>query len=148
MLRDFFSLKTILRRSLILFLAKAGVEDWTISMPTHPHTNVISVSPPLERNEYRVFFLGTNIYRFRVHTASSPEGPWYNGNRADAGGLLRLGIPSAGTADSYSSTLSLTYSGVVYDRVANIHRVGNRTIYCRPFSTGANANPDWAGVVA
>lgn len=130
--------------------SSSATRRWTNSLGTnvtHPHTNIISVNPPLEPNEYRVFFLGTNIYRFRIQTAATPEGSWYNGRRADAGGFLRLGQPAAGTADSFASTLSLTYNGVLYDRVANIHRVGNRTIYCRRFSSGANANPDWAGNV-
>jgi hypothetical protein len=127
----------------------SATRRWTNTLgTTHPHTNVISVNPPLEPNEYRVFFLGTNIYRFRILGAPTPEGPWYNGNRANAGGFLRLGQPAAGTADSFASTLSLSYNGFVYDRAVNIHRVGNRTIYCRPFATTAERrNPDWAGNV-
>jgi hypothetical protein len=126
----------------------SATRRWTNSLGTnvtHPHTNIISVNPPLEPNEYRVFFLGTNIYRFRIQTAATPEGSWYNGRRADDRGFLRLGQPAAGTADSFASTLSLTYNGVLYDRVANIHRVGNRSMYCRRFSSGADALPDWAG---
>lgn len=129
--------------------SSSATRRWTNTLTnvTHPHTNTITVEPPLEPNQYGVFFLGTNIYRFRIQTTATPEGSWYNGNRANAGGFLRLGVPAAGTADSFASTLSLTYGGVVYDRVANIHRVGNRSLYCRPFATGANINPDWAGNV-
>jgi len=135
---------------------------WTNTLPnvTSPHINDITVNPPLEPNEYRVFFLGTNIYRFRLQTAPTPEGPWYldgSGKMVLIGATarLRLGQPALGTADSFTSSLSLSYNKItsngvakiLYDQFTNIHRVGNRTLFCRPFSSGANANPDWAGNV-
>jgi hypothetical protein len=107
----------------------------------------INVVPPLEPNEYRAFSLGTNIFRFVVSANPSSEPNYANGQRANAGGYLRLGAPPAGTADTFASSLALRSGGVAYDRVGNIHRVGNRTIYCRRFATGNNALPDWAGNV-
>jgi hypothetical protein len=107
----------------------------------------INVVPPLEPNEYRAFSLGTNVYRFVVSATPTTEPNYANGKKANAGGLLRLGRPTDGLTDSFSSTLRVRYGGGDYDRVANIHRVGNRTIYCKAFSSGANALPDWAGNV-
>jgi hypothetical protein len=113
-----------------------------------PPNYQINVSVPLEPNEYRVYSLGTNIYRFKVANSAAPAAdPTYDSGRASAGGRLRLGRPSAGNTDSFASSLTLSSGGVAYDRVAAIHRVGNRVLYCRPFASGDNALPDWAGNV-
>jgi len=123
----------------------AAARSWSNSLgTTHPHTNVINVTPALEPNEYRVFFLGTNIYRFRIATGTT-EGPWYNGSTA-TNGKLNIGNPGSPTADSYGSKVSLAYSGTVYDQATNCHRA-THTLYCRRFASGNNALPDWFGSV-
>jgi hypothetical protein len=114
-----------------------------------PPNYQINVSVPLEPNEYRVYSLGTNIYRFKVANSATPAAdPLYDrGLRASAGGRLRLGRPPTGATDSFGSSLTLSFGGVMYDRVAAIHRVGPRVLYCRPFAAGPDALPDWAGNV-
>lgn len=131
----------------LTFTSNSASRTWTNTLGSaHPHTNVISVNPPLAPNEYRAFFLGTNIYRFLILNTPTPEGNWYNGQTA-TNGFLRLGATNNPLSDSFVSSVSVAYNGVVYDRATNLHRVGSRTLYCRAFASGNNANPDWAGNV-
>lgn len=112
----------------------------------------INVNPPLLPNEYRVFSLGTNIYRFKVANAG-PMPAIYgvnNDRRANqnTSATHRFGPPgnNNGGPSFFGESLTMAFSGVVYDRIVDIERRSPRVTACEAFF--ASENPFWANNVA